>query len=278
LPELPEIETIKNGLSKVILGEKILSAKIIRRDLRFPVPKALDKLVCNSNILSVKRRSKYLILELDKNISLIIHLGMSGKLIVSLPKNSNSFELKKHDHLVFLFENQSKLIFNDARRFGFVDVTKNSSDDYFRFRHIGPEPLEIEFTKKYLFKKMQGSERNIKSILMDQKVVAGLGNIYVIESLWWSMIHPNRLGKSIKELECIKLIKSIRQVLNEAISFGGTSLKDFRKVGGEFGYFQNKLKAYGKEKEVCPRGKCAGIIKKIVISGRSTFYCPICQR
>tara|TARA_B100001250_G_C19811138_1_gene795733 strand:- start:495 stop:1331 length:837 start_codon:yes stop_codon:yes gene_type:complete len=278
LPELPEIETIKSGLRKVIFGKKIYSAKVVRRDLRFPVPKDLEKLVKNSKILKIKRRSKYIILELTGSVSLIFHLGMSGKLIISISKKQEEFILQKHDHLVFFFENQIQLTFNDARRFGFVDITKSKSDGYIRFAHIGPEPLQKNFNKDYLLRKIEYSERNIKNILMDQKIVAGLGNIYVTEALWKSKINPNRSGKSIKDIECVNLVNSIREVLKKAIKFGGTSLKDFRKVGGEIGYFQNKLNAYAKEKQKCSRGRCKGRIKKILISGRSTFYCSICQK
>ena len=277
MPELPEIETIKTGLRETIFGKQILTTRVIRRDLRFPVPKNLEKTVRKLKILDVERRSKYLVLQLSKNFSLIFHLGMSGKLIVSFEKDNEKQKFEKHDHLIFSLEGKTKLIFNDTRRFGFVDLIKDKTEFYHRFTHIGPEPLGKGFSSTYLEEKLRKSERNIKNILMDQKTVAGLGNIYVTEALWGSKISPKRLGKNINQLDCVNLVKSIKKVLRKAISHGGTSLKDFRKVGGEFGYFQNKLNAYGKEKKKCLRRNCQGQIKKVFIGGRSSFFCTVCQ-
>ncbi len=250
----------------------------MRRDLRFPVPKNLENIVRNLNILNIERRSKYLIFELSDDVFLIFHLGMSGKLIISFDKFIEEQQFQKHDHIIFYLDGKTKLIFNDARRFGFVDFIKYKPEFYHRFKLIGPEPLEKNFNNVYLEAKLRDSERNIKNILMDQKIVAGLGNIYVTEALWGSKISPKRLGKNINQIDCINLIKSIKKVLKKAISYGGTSLKDFRKVGGEFGYFQNKLNAYGKEKKKCSRIKCHGQISKIFISGRSSFFCTVCQK
>ncbi len=278
MPELPEIETIKIGLREIIFGRQILSARVIRRDLRFPIPKNLEKIVRNLKILNIERRSKYLSLYLSNNFSLIFHLGMSGKLIISFGKDNEEQQFQKHDHLIFFLEGKTKLILNDARRFGYVDLIKDKPEFYHRFSHIGPEPLGKNFNNTYLEAKLKNSERNIKNILMDQKIVAGLGNIYVTEALWGSKISPSRLGKNINQVDCKNLIKSIKKVLKKAISYGGTSLKDFRKVGGEFGYFQNKLNAYGKEKKKCSRIKCQGEISKVFISGRSSFFCTICQK
>ena len=278
MPELPEIETIKSGLNEIVFGRQILSTKVIRRDLRFSVPNNLENIVSELMVLNIERRSKYLIFELSDNFSLIFHLGMSGKLIISFDKDNDEQQFQKHDHLIFFLEGKTKLIFNDARRFGFVDLIKDKPQFYHRFSHIGPEPLSKSFNKSYLEAKLKNSVRNIKNILMDQKIVAGLGNIYVTEALWGSKISPKRLGKNINQVDFINLIKSIKKVLKKAISYGGTSLKDFRKVGGEFGYFQNKLNAYGKEKKKCSRIKCQGEIKKVFISGRSSFFCTVCQK
>jgi len=266
------------GLREVIFGRKILSTRVIRRDLRFPIPKNLEKVVSNLKILDIERRSKYLVLQLSNNFSLIFHLGMSGKLIISFDKDNEEQVFQKHDHIIFFLEGKTKLILNDARRFGFVDLIKDKPEFYHRFSHIGPEPLGKNFNNSYLEVKLKNSERNIKNILMDQKIVAGLGNIYVTEALWGSKINPKRLGKNINEVDRINLIKSIKKVLKKAISYGGTSLKDFRKVGGEFGYFQNKLNAYGKDNKKCSRIKCQGEISKVFISGRSCFFCKVCQK
>ena len=202
---------------------------------------------------------------------------MSGKLIISFEKYNDEQKFKKHDHVIFFLEGKMKLIFNDARRFGFVDLIKDKPEFYPRFSYIGPEPLGKSFDNYYLKDKLKASERNIKNILMDQKIVAGLGNIYVTEALWESRINPKRLGKNINKADSVNLIKSIKNVLRKAIKYGGTSLKDFRKVGGEFGYFQNKLNAYGKEKKKCLRRNCQGQIKKVFIGGRSSFFCTVCQ-
>ena len=201
-----------------------------------------------------------------------------AKLYISFEKDNEKQKIDKHDHLIFSLEDNTKLIFNDARRFGFVDLIKGKPEFYHRFTHIGPEPLGKGFSNTYLEEKLKNSERNIKNILMDQKTVAGLGNIYVTEALWGSKISPKRLGKNINQLDCVNLVKSIKKVLRKAISHGGTSLKDFRKAGGEFGYFQNKLNAYGRERKRCLRLKCQGHINKVFISGRSSFFCTACQK
>jgi len=277
LPELPEIETVKSGIEKTVLGSAIISTKIFRRDLRFPINDNLEKLILNKRVLGIGRRSKYLLFFLNKKTTLVFHLGMSGKISIRL-KSECEYTLKKHDHLIMAFDNGIFLIYNDPRRFGFVETIEGDYKDYRRFRCMGIEPLSKKFNGKYLWNKIKNSTRNLKSILMDQKLVAGLGNIYVSEALWDSQINPTRIGKNMSLIDCQKLVFSTKKVLKKAVKFGGTTLKDFRQVGGEVGYFQNKLQVYGKEGQSCFRRKCKGTVEKSILSGRSTFYCSTCQQ
>ncbi len=277
MPELPEIETVKLGLEKTILGSVILSTKISRRDLRFPIDVKFEKLILNTSVLAVGRRSKYILLFLSNNMTLIFHLGMSGKINVSI-KNESDYQEKKHDHIIMTFDNGFILIYNDPRRFGFVEVIEGDYNNYLRFKHIGIEPLSKKFDGKYLCNKIKKSSRTLKNILMDQKMVAGLGNIYVSEALWDSQIIPTRVGENMSIVDCKKLVRSIKKVLGKAIKYGGTTLKDYRKIGGEVGYFQNKLQVYGKEGAKCCRRKCQGTVKRAILNGRSTFYCDFCQK
>jgi formamidopyrimidine-DNA glycosylase len=257
LPELPEIETVKLGIEKTVLGRVIISTKILRRDLRFPIEENFEKLILNKRVLGVGRRSKYLLFFLNKK---------------------TAYKVKKHDHLIMSFDNGSFLTYNDPRRFGFVETLVGDHNGYRRFKHLGLDPLSKKFDGKHLWFNIKNSTRTLKNILMDQKVIAGLGNIYVSEALWDSKINPTRVGKSMSLIDCKKLVVSIKKVLDKAIKFGGTTLKDFRHIGGEVGYFQNKLQVYGKEGQACFRKKCKGTVEKIVISGRSTFYCSTCQK
>ena len=277
MPELPEIETVKLGIEKTVLGSAIISTKIFRRDLRFTIAEHFEKLILKKRVLGVGRRSKYLLFFLSNKITIVLHLGMSGRINLST-ESKNKYKPKKHDHLIISFDNQFLLIYNDPRRFGFIEIIEGNYADYQRFKYIGIEPLSKKFDKQHLWSKIKNSSRSLKNILMDQKVVAGLGNIYVSEALWDCRIKPTRIGKKMSLIECERLVASIKKVLKKAIKFGGTTLKDFRQVGGEVGYFQNKLQVYGKEGQACLRGKCKGAVGKIIISGRSTFYCATCQK
>ena len=277
MPELPEIETVKLGLEKTILDSVIMSTKISRRDLRFPINAKFEKLILNKRVLAVGRRSKYILLFLNNKMTLILHLGMSGKINVSI-KNESDYQEKKHDHIIMTFDNGFILIYNDPRRFGFLETIEGDYNIYRRFQHIGIEPLSKKFDEKYLWPRVKTSSRTLKNILMDQKMVAGLGNIYVSEALWESQIIPTRVGRNMSLFDCKKLVGSIKKVLRRAIKFGGTTLKDYRQVGGEVGYFQNKLRVYGKEGQTCCRRKCNGTVKRSLLNGRSTFYCHLCQK
>ena len=277
MPELPEIETVKLGLEKTVLGSVIVSTKIFRRDLRFPIEERFEKSILNKRVLAVGRRSKYILLFLNNKTTLVLHLGMSGKINVKI-ENEVDYPEKKHDHLILSFDNGFILIYNDPRRFGFVEIIEGDYNNYRRFKHIGIEPLLKQFDGKYMWARIKNSTRTLKNILMDQKMVAGLGNIYVSEALWDSQIIPTRVGQNMSLGDCKKLVRSIKKVLGKAINFGGTTLKDYRQVGGEVGYFQNKLKVYGKAGKKCCRQKCQGTVKRAILNGRSTYYCDFCQK
>ena len=277
MPELPEIETVKLGLEKTILGSVIVSTKIFRRDLRFPIEERFEKSILNKRVLAVGRRSKYILLFLNNKTTLVLHLGMSGKINVKI-ENEIDYPAKKHDHLILSFDNGFILIYNDPRRFGFVEIIEGDYNNYRRFKHIGIEPLLKQFDGKYMWARIKNSTRTLKNILMDQKMVAGLGNIYVSEALWDSQIIPTRVGQNMSLGDCKKLVRSIKKVLGKAINFGGTTLKDYRQVGGEVGYFQNKLQVYGKAGQKCCRQKCQGTVKRAILNGRSTYYCDFCQK
>ena len=277
MPELPEIETVKLGLEKTVLGSVIVSTKIFRRDLRFPIEERFEKSILNKRVLAVGRRSKYILLFLNNKKTLVLHLGMSGKINVKI-ENEIDYPTKKHDHLILSFDNGFILIYNDPRRFGFVEIIEGDYNNYRRFKHIGIEPLLKQFDGKYMWAKIKNSTRTLKNILMDQKMVAGLGNIYVSEALWDSQIIPTRVGQNMSLGDCKKLVRSIKKVLGKAINFGGTTLKDYRQVGGEVGYFQNKLQVYGKAGQKCCRQKCQGTVKRAILNGRSTYYCDFCQK
>ena len=264
MPELPEIETVKLGIEKTILGSAIISTKIFRRDLRFPVEENFEKLILKKRVLGVGRRSKYLLFFLNKKTTIVLHLGMSGRISFTT-ESENEYKPKKHDHLIISFDNRFLLIYNDPRRFGFIETIEGDYTDYQRFKYIGIEPLSKNFDEKHLWSKIKNSSRTLKNILMDQKIVAGLGNIYVSEALWECRIKPTRIGKNMSLVDCKNLVSSIKKVLDKAIKFGGTTLKDFRQVGGEIGYFQNKLQVYGKEGQACSRSKCKGTVRKMIL-------------
>lgn len=274
MPELPEVETIRRELDKSIRNKIIDSVLLCRKDLRIKFPDRFSEKLIGRKILSVSRRAKYLLIELnDKNI-LVIHLGMSGKILV---KDHAPDPLGKHDHVVIRFKNGSVLIYNDTRRFGLMTLVPNKQlKEHELFRDLGPEPFSGEFDAKYLLDKLKNRTAPIKNILMDNRVVVGVGNIYTCESLFRSHISPIRKGNTISSEKANSLVKNIRDVLKEAIDSGGSTLRDYARSDGDSGYFQHKFKVYGREKQSCYN--CGSIIKRIVQQGRSTFYCPNCQK
>ncbi|OPZ76392.1 MAG: Formamidopyrimidine-DNA glycosylase [Alphaproteobacteria bacterium ADurb.Bin438] len=266
MPELPEVETIKTALNRALIGNSIKDVKINRKKIRLPIPDDFYLLAKSQEILTVERLAKYIVISLKNGEKIVIHLGMSGKIIIS-----NNYEAKKHDHVVFELSNGTFITYNDARRFGFVSLMKCLD-----LSKLGIDALSDEFNAKYLKEKIKTKNQSIKKTLLDQEVVAGLGNIYVIESLFLSKINPLKSAKDLSSKEIEFLITNIKQVLKKAIKAGGTTLKDYRKADGSLGYFQNELFIYGKEGEKCP--VCETIIKRVIEGGRSTFYCTKCQK
>jgi formamidopyrimidine-DNA glycosylase len=229
----------------------------------------------------VRRRAKYLLIDLSGGDSLILHLGMSGRVTLLPPKTG--FAPEKHDHVVLHFDDKSLMVFNDARRFGQLDIVKtDKAGDYPAFRALGPEPLGNEFSAAYLLERFKGRKTSMKNALMDQRNVAGLGNIYVCEALFLARIDPRRDAGTITKKEAENLARAIRDVLTLAIERGGSSLRDYRQTGGELGYFQHHFTVYGREGEKCPGCHCdpaeTGGIQRITQGGRSTFFCPVCQK
>ncbi|MCX8509602.1 MAG: bifunctional DNA-formamidopyrimidine glycosylase/DNA-(apurinic or apyrimidinic site) lyase [Rhodobacteraceae bacterium] len=283
MPELPEVETVRAGLVPVMEGRVILQAQVNRPDLRFPLPERMAERLAGARVNGLRRRSKYIIADLSTGESLLIHLGMSGRMLVS-GAAVGSFHHdhpapQKHDHVVLDMEGGARVTFNDARRFGAMDLMETArAADHKLLRGIGPEPLGNEFHDSYLTVRLAGRAMPIKAALLDQAIVAGLGNIYVAEALHRAHIDPRRPSGSLTRPEVARLVPVIRDVLAEAIAAGGSSLKDYRQADGELGYFQHSFRAYGREGGSCLTEGCTGVIERIVQSGRSSFLCATCQR
>ena len=289
MPELPEVETVCKGLEEKILKKKIVSIEIKRFDLRWPIPFNLDRLLINSEVLLIKRRSKFILIEFSNKLTLILHLGMSGRIILhdkikiknkreNLVKFFKHYHIPdKHDHIIFHFENH-KIIYNDVRRFGAIDVVSSEKvSEHKWLKFLGPEPLSDDLSLEYLYELFKRKSLNIKNAIMDQKNISGIGNIYACETLWLAGISPLKSVQKINKKKLEKLINSIKIVLVDAINAGGSSLKDFKNVSGEIGYFQNKFNVYSRDGLECKRNNCTEKIKKIKQCGRSTFFCPSCQ-
>ena len=293
MPELPEVETVRRGLEPWIDGATIEKVTLHRADLRFPFPSNLAEAIEGATITSVGRRAKYLLLGLSNGKTLLSHLGMTGSwrfaehAIDKPPRYYETEPTPKHDHMVWTISHpahgRSHLIYADPRRFGFIDLYDDLADSPY-LKGLGPEPLGNDFNAAEMAEKFTGKKTPIKSALLDQRVVAGLGNIYVAEALHRSHILPTVLagrlvtskGKPKPVLE--DLASAVRQVLIEAIEVGGSTLRDFRNADGGSGYFQHRFAVYDREGEPCPTPLCTGTVARIVQSGRSTFYCPVCQK
>lgn len=284
MPELPEVETVRRGLEPVMVGRRIEAASINRPDLRWPFPDNMRERLVGTRTRRLARRSKYLLVDLDSGETLIVHLGMSGRLLIrardEVAKFHNAQTLAaKHDHVVLTLEDGATVTFNDPRRFGAMDLAPTAAvEDHHLLARLGPEPLGNAFHADYLKGVLNGKKTPIKSALLDQRLVAGLGNIYVCEALWRSGISPLRLAGRIGGERIGALLRSIRETLDDAIAAGGSSLRDYRQADGELGYFQHSFRVYDREGDPCCRAECDGVIRRVVQSGRSTFYCPRCQR
>ena len=287
MPELPEVEIVKQSLSKKIERKKIKKIIITNRNLRFKIPIKFEELLKNKIIKKVTRFSKYLILNFYDESFCLIHLGMSGTVHLIKKNNISKFTNtsfynspslpKKHNHVEIHFEDL-KVIYNDPRRFGFFKFIENKKELEKRFSHLGPEPFFKNFNLEYLIGYFTNKKKDIKSFLLDQKFVSGIGNIYASEILFLSKVNPIKPVKKLSENDCKKIIIFSKSVLDKAIKKGGSTIRDFKSTSGQRGNFQKEFKVYQRENLNCPRNKCAGKIKKIFISNRSTFFCNICQK
>ncbi len=282
MPELPEVETVRRGLLPVMEGHVIDRAEVNRPDLRWPFPERMAERLTGARVERLRRRSKYILADLDSGETLLVHLGMSGRILISGdPLGSFVHEHpapEKHDHVVFHMKNGARITFNDPRRFGAMDLMSTQAQEAHKLLAIlGPEPLGNAFNEDYLVGALENRMTPIKAALLDQKIVAGLGNIYVCEALFRAGITPKRKAGRISKGRIASLVPIIRVVLEEAIAAGGSSLRDFRQADGELGYFQHRFDVYGREGEDCRRDGCAGTVGRIVQSGRSSFYCAQCQ-
>lgn len=274
MPELPEVETVRRSLEMALPGRTITAIRVREPRLRFPVDEErLNTLILNHKVKKLTRRAKYVIAHFNGGNCLIMHLGMTGQLLVLPP----SHPLNKHDHVIFTLDNHMELRFRDPRRFGSIAAVEEARlHEHDSLKHLGPEPLSDEFTPGYLYKRSRKSKKPVKNFVMDQQVIVGVGNIYASESLFLAGIHPLRAAGRISLARWQKLHAAIRQVLQEAIVQGGTTLSDFRDSDGTSGYFQTMLRAYGRKGEPC--FTCQTPIRSQVVAGRSTFYCPKCQK
>ena len=274
MPELPEVETIRRSLLLTLPGRTIRTVLVRDPRLRLLVDEsALNEMTVGRQVTGLSRRAKYLIIHLDDENCLVMHLGMSGRLLLLRPETP----LDKHDHLVFELDDGRELRFNDPRRFGMVAAVRAAElSDYGPLRNLGREPLARDFRADYLYDRSRGSKKPVKNFLMDQHVVVGVGNIYASESLFLAGVHPLRPAGRISRMRWQRLTTAVKQVLRDAIRQGGTTLNDFRDSNGEAGYFQVKLQVYGRQGEPC--SECRTAIRSRVVAGRSTFFCPKCQR
>jgi formamidopyrimidine-DNA glycosylase len=281
MPELPEVETVCRGLDKAMTRKTLLRLELRRKGLRFPFPRGLAQKCAQQRITSIRRRAKYILIHLASGDVLIAHLGMSGRMVIA--QKDEKYRPEKHDHVIFHLGDGSRVVFNDARRFGMLDIAAEKDMPRSRhFAHLGPEPLDSDFSPAYLAEKLAGKKTAVKLAIMDQALVVGVGNIYAAEALFEAKIDPARPAATIKPAEIKKLWAAIRHVLEKAIAAGGSSIRDYVQSDGELGYFQHQWAVYGKEGEKCRGCTCplpkTGGIKRITQGGRSTFYCPARQK
>lgn len=283
MPELPEVETVRRGLAPVMEGQVIAQAAVNRPDLRWPFPERMAERLTGARVLALRRRSKYILADLSTGETLLVHLGMSGRMLISGAMIGDFHHdhpaPAKHDHVVFDMAGGARVTFNDARRFGAMDLLPTATAEAHPLLAVlGPEPLGNDFHEAHLIARLAGKGSPIKSALLDQHVVAGLGNIYVCEVLFRAGIHPARLARDLPPAQVAGLVPIIREVLAEAIEAGGSSLRDYRQADGELGYFQHTFRVYGREGQPCAAPGCTAVVQRIVQSGRSSFFCPCCQR
>ncbi|MDK1491635.1 bifunctional DNA-formamidopyrimidine glycosylase/DNA-(apurinic or apyrimidinic site) lyase [Sinorhizobium sp. 7-81] len=296
MPELPEVETVRRGLAPTMEGALLVRAELRRPDLRFPFPDNFSASVAGRRIVSLSRRAKYLMIDLEGGDVIIAHLGMSGSFRIEAGTDADTpgrfhhqrGKDEKHDHVIFHLSGQSgpaRVIYNDPRRFGFMDLARRDGiADHVFFRDLGQEPTGNALDAAYLAQRFAGKAQPLKAALLDQKIIAGLGNIYVCEALWRSGLSPSRPAGSLVDKRgrarpgLVTLTEAIRDVIADAIAAGGSSLKDHIQTDGSLGYFQHSFSVYDREGEACRRPDCGGTVARMVHAGRSTFCCPRCQK
>jgi formamidopyrimidine-DNA glycosylase len=283
MPELPEVETVMQGLIPYLEKRKIISIDVRSPSLRIPISKQKLQSLVSINISSLIRRAKYILINFDNQKTLVAHLGMTGSFTVFPPDKHKDIRLDRHDHIVMVTDKNHKIIFRDPRRFGIIDVVSTDHlSSYKALEKLGVEPLTDEFDTKVLKEKLSSRRIAIKVAIMDQSVVVGVGNIYASEALYLSLIDPTTPANLVTDEKLKILVSNIKKILNAAINSGGSTLRDYRHVGGESGYFQFNFSVYDREGEACPDCKCSlkrtGGIKRIIQGGRSTFYCPTRQK
>ena len=276
MPELPEVETVRRGLEPVLCGQRILNVAVRRPNLRIPFPPHFAQRLAGHRVTALRRRAKYLLIDLDHQEVMICHLGMSGHFVIHRRAGP---ALGPHDHVVFTLEDGSDVIFNDPRRFGLMTlVAAKAENDHLLLRRLAPDPLDSSFTSLTLLARLAGRRTPIKMALLNQQIVGGVGNIYASESLHQARISPRRLATHVGPVRAAALADALGDVLRRAIAAGGSSLRDHVRTSGEPGYFQHDFRVYGRENDPCPTAGCTGIIRRIVQSGRSTYLCGRCQR
>jgi formamidopyrimidine-DNA glycosylase len=293
MPELPEVEIVKRGLEPVLVGHCITYVELRREDLRFPFPSRFAERIQGAKIQALARRAKYILAHLDTGEIIILHLGMTGRFTIARPDGSaanlGEFYFENgaegpHDHVVFHLDDGTRVTYTDPRRFGMMDIAScEEGNGHKLLRHIGVEPLGNGLSADYLAERFRGKKAPLKSALLDQRIIAGLGNIYVCEALYRTRLSPKRksstlVNKKTHDPRLDDLVRHIRDILNEAIAAGGSTLQDYQSVEGVKGEFQQRFFVYDREGEACRTRGCESVIKRIVQSGRSTFFCPTCQK
>ncbi|HCM84420.1 MAG TPA: bifunctional DNA-formamidopyrimidine glycosylase/DNA-(apurinic or apyrimidinic site) lyase [Alphaproteobacteria bacterium] len=274
MPELPEVETTRRGLLKSLKGRRILSASLYTPRLRLPFPRDLKKILTGAVVQNIERRAKYMLWELSGGEILVVHLGMSGRFRHVAKRN---YIREKHDHMVLHLDDENILAYHDPRRFGLIDwAIDNKGKPHAWLTGMGIEPLSDDLNAPWLFSELQKRKTNMKAALLDQKMIVGLGNIYVSEALFLAGILPTRIAHTLTLAECKKLVPAIQKTLLAAIDAGGSSLRDYRDVDGQVGFFQDRFKVYDRSGEKCR--KCKDIIHHLVQNGRSSYYCTVCQK
>jgi formamidopyrimidine-DNA glycosylase len=287
MPELPEVETVRGGLAPVLEGQRLARVEARRPDLRFPFPDNFVQELTGATVVRLDRRAKYLLARLDREDTLVMHLGMSGRFEIARPEGAarpGEFHYApdpdpKHAHVVFETDAGARVTYYDPRRFGFMGLVNTATLNLHPwFAGMGPEPLSDAFDAAHLKHAFAGRKQGPKTLLLDQRIVAGLGNIYVCEALHRARISPFKPAGRVSAPRLAKLVEAVKAVLREAIAAGGSTLRDYAQADGALGYFQHRFRVYDREGRPCPNEGCDGVIGRRVQAGRSTFYCPVCQK